>query len=74
MPSWNQREAGQFAAPSRRLEAKKHLRMPLGVSVEAVKSWVDEVGAPDDGAYFAALDIVAVGPLFPGRVPKLKKN
>jgi DNA-binding transcriptional regulator YiaG len=56
------------------LGSEKALADALGVSVEAVKNWVDEVGAPDDGAYFAALDIVAVGPLFPGRMPKAKKN
>jgi hypothetical protein len=56
------------------LGSEKALADALGVSIEKVKSWVDELGAPDDGAYFAALDIVAIGPLFPGRVPKPKKN
>lgn len=46
----------------------------LGVNAEDVKNWLDEVGAPDDRAYFAALDIVAVGPLFSGGRTKPKKN
>lgn len=56
------------------LGSEKALADALGVSVEEVKSWLSEEGAPDDRAYFAALDIVAVGPLFSGRSGKQEKS
>ena len=53
---------------------EKALAYALGVQLEDVRSWLTETAAPDDRAYFAALDIVAVGPLFSGRRGKQEKG
>ena len=53
---------------------EKALAAALGVKAEDVKSWLSEATIPDDAAYFAALDIVAVGPLFSGQRVKRQKS
>lgn len=45
------------------LGGEKALADALGVALEDVASWLSGAAEPNDGAYFAALDIVARGPL-----------
>ena len=46
------------------LGSEKALADALGVQLEDVASWLSGATTPEDAAYFAALDIVASGPLF----------
>ena len=63
MPSMENAKLRTIRRAAEALGSEEALAEALGVGLEDVASWLSGSTVPNDAAYFAALDIVASGPL-----------